>query len=282
MRDAAEAGSRGVDCEPKDRAIGIFDSGIGGLTVSREIMNILPSEHVVYLGDTARVPYGTKSRRTVRKYVESTTGFLLSKNVKTLVVACNTASAYAVETLRENLDIPVVGVVEPGAKKAAGATVNGKIGIIGTQATVRSGAYEKKLRELGPAGLEIRSKPCPLFVPLAEEGWENDETALLVAEKYLAELRESAVDVLILGCTHYPLLKNTIAGVMGNGVALVDSAEETARETRRVLAERELLRDGGAERKTSFYLTDDSDAFTSVASRFLGRPVEKTEVVDIV
>ena len=267
---------------PKDRATGIFDSGIGGLTVSKEIMNLLPSEHVVYLGDTARVPYGTKSRRTVRKYVESTTGFLLSKNVKMLVVACNTASAYAVETLKESLDVPVVGVVEPGARKAAGATASGKIGIIGTQATVRSGAYEKKLRELGPPGLEIHSKSCPLFVPLAEEGWENDETALLAAEKYLADLRESAVDVLILGCTHYPLLKDTIAGVMGEGVTLVDSAEETARETRRMLAERELLRRGDGERKASFYLTDDSDAFTSVASRFLGRPVEKTEVVDIV
>ena len=268
--------------EPKDRPIGIFDSGIGGLTVSKEVMDVLPREHVVYLGDTARVPYGTKSRRTVRKYVESTAGFLLSKNVKMLVVACNTASAYAVETLGESLDVPVVGVVEPGARKAAEATANGKIGIIGTQATVRSGAYEKKLREFGPPGLETHSKPCPLFVPLAEEGWENDETALMVAEKYLAELRERAVDVLILGCTHYPLLKNTIARVMGNGVTLVDSAEETARETRRMLAERELLRDGDGERNMSFYLTDGSDAFVSVASRFLGRPVEEAEVVDIV
>lgn len=266
----------------KNRPIGVFDSGIGGLTVSKEIMGLLPSERLVYLGDTARVPYGTKSRRTVRKYVESTTNFLLSKNIKLLVVACNTASAYAMEDLRRRLDIPVIGVVEPGAKKAAGVARSGKIGIIGTHATVKSGAYEKKLRKLRPGNLEVLSVSCPLFVPLAEEGWENDETALLIAEKYLRDLRESAIDALILGCTHYPLLKSTIAKVMGKRVTLVDSAEETALETEKILAENGLLRDGETPGAMSFYLTDDSDAFTSVASRFLGRSVEKPEVVDIV
>lgn len=270
-----------MNAEKKNRSIGVFDSGIGGLTVSKEIMSLLPYERLVYLGDTARVPYGTKSQRTVRKYVESTTNFLLSKDIKLLVVACNTASAYAMEDLRQRLDIPVVGVVEPGAKKAAQVTESGKIGIIGTLATVKSGAYEKKLRKLLPENLEALSVPCPLFVPLAEEGWENDETAVLIAEKYLRDLK-SGIDVLILGCTHYPLLKSTIAKVMGKGVTLVDSAEETALETEKILAEKGLLRDRGASGAMSFYLTDDSDAFTSVASRFLGRSVEEPEVVDIV
>ena len=268
--------------EIKNRAIGIFDSGIGGLTVSKEIMNLLCEENIVYLGDTARVPYGTKSRRTVKKYVESTTNFLLSKNIKLLVVACNTASAYAIEMLKENLEIPVVGVVEPGAKRASELTTNRKIGVIGTQATIKSGSYEKKLRELCSFPVEIYSKPCPLFVPLAEEGWENDETTALVAEKYLGDLRKSEIDVLILGCTHYPILKNTIAGVMGEGIRLVDSAEETAKQTENILRTQGLLRENGKAREMSFYLTDDSETFTSIASRFLGRPMEKAEIVDIV
>ena len=266
----------------KNQAIGIFDSGIGGLTVSKEIMNLLCEENIVYLGDTARVPYGTKSRRTVKKYVESTTNFLLSKNIKLLVVACNTASAYAIEMLKENLEIPVVGVVEPGAKRASELTANGKIGVIGTQATIKSGSYEKKLREVCSSPIEIYSKPCPLFVPLAEEGWENDETAVLIAEKYLGDIRESGIDVLILGCTHYPILKNTIAGVMGKEIRLVDSAEETAKQTENILRTQGLLREDGKAREMSFYLTDDSETFTSIASRFLGRPMEKAEVVDIV
>ena len=268
--------------ERKNQAIGIFDSGIGGLTVSKEIMNLLCEENIVYLGDTARVPYGTKSGRTVRKYVESTTNFLLSKNIKLLVVACNTASAYAIEMLKENLEIPVVGVVEPGAKRASELTVNGKIGVIGTHATIKSGSYEKKLREICSFPIEIYSKPCPLFVPLAEEGWENDETAALIAEKYLGDLRQSEIDVLILGCTHYPILKNTIAGVMGEGIRLVDSAEETAKQTENILRIQGLLREDGKAREMSFYLTDDSETFTSIASRFLGRPMERAEVVDIV
>lgn len=268
--------------ERKNQAIGIFDSGIGGLTVSKEIMSLLCGENIVYLGDTARVPYGTKSQRTVRKYVESTTNFLLSKNIKLLVVACNTASAYAIEMLKENLDIPVVGVVEPGAKKASELTVNGKIGVIGTHATIKSGSYEKKLREICSSSIEIHSKPCPLFVPLAEEGWEDDETSAIIAEKYLGDLRESGIDVLILGCTHYPILKNTIAGVMGKGISLVDSAEETAKQTENILRSQGLLREDGKTREMSFYLTDDSETFTSIASRFLGRPMEKTETVDIV
>ncbi len=263
-------------------AIGIFDSGIGGLTVSREIMNLLCEESVVYLGDTARVPYGTKSARTVRKYVESTSNFLLSKQIKLLVVACNTASAYAIESLKENLEIPVVGVVEPGARKAAEATRNGKIGIIGTQATIKSGSYEKKLKEICSFPIETYSKACPLFVPLAEEGWENDKTAILIAEKYLAGLKNSSIDTLILGCTHYPILKNTIAEVMGEDVTLVDSAEETAKRTEDILRSRGLFREDSKRREVSFYLTDDSETFTSVASRFLGKPLGKAEVVDIV
>ncbi len=266
----------------KNEAIGIFDSGIGGLTVSKEIINLLSGEDIVYLGDTARVPYGTKSGRTVRKYVESTTNFLLSKNIKLLVVACNTASAYAIEMLKETLEIPIVGVVEPGAKRASELTINGKIGVIGTQATIKSGSYEKELRDICSSPIKIYSKSCPLFVPLAEEGWENEETSALIAEKYLGELRESGIDVLILGCTHYPLLKNTIAGVMGKGIRLVDSAEETAKQTENILRSQGLLREDGKAQQMSFYLTDDSETFTSIASRFLGRPMEKTEVVDIV
>ncbi len=268
--------------EGKDPAIGIFDSGIGGLTVSKEIMRRLPSENLVYLGDTARVPYGTKSARTVRKYVESTTNFLLSKNIKLLVVACNTASAYAMEMLGERLEIPVVGVVEPGARRASELTATGKIGVIGTPATIKSGAYEKKLRQFCSTSVEVHSKPCPLFVPLAEEGWENDETAFLAAGKYLQSMREAKVDVLILGCTHYPVLKKTIATVMGDDVTLVDSAEQTAERTESILREQKLLKDTASEQTISFYLTDDSETFTSVASRFLGKPLGKIEVIDIV
>ncbi len=273
---------RVINKHSKNQAIGIFDSGIGGLTVSKEIISRLPTEDLIYLGDTARVPYGTKSARTVRKYVESTTNFLLSKNIKLLVVACNTASAYAMEMLRERLEIPVIGVVEPGAYRASELTTTGRIGVIGTPATIKSGAYEKKLRQFCSTSIQIYSKSCPLFVPLAEEGWENDETALLVAEKYLQSMRQAKVDVLILGCTHYPVLKKTIATVMGYNVMLVDSAEQTAKQTESILREQKLLKTTVSEQTISFYLTDDSETFTSVASRFLGKPLGKTEVTDIV
>ncbi|MGH7885554.1 MAG: glutamate racemase, partial [Thermodesulfobacteriota bacterium] len=206
----------------KEKSIGIFDSGIGGLTVAKEIIKHLPYENIVYLGDTARVPYGTKSRETVIKYAESNSRFLLSKGIKLLVVACNTASAYAIKALEAQLTIPVVGVIRPGAKKAVESTKNGRIGVIGTPSTIKSNAYPKVINKINP-DITVFSKACPLFVPLAEEGWLQNDIARNVALEYLSELKKFDIDTLILGCTHYPLLKETIGEVIGKDVVLIDS-----------------------------------------------------------
>ncbi len=217
-------------------AIGIFDSGIGGLTVAKAIAEALPNESLVYLGDTGRTPYGNKSEDVVQRYSQENASFLVDKGIKLLVVACNTASAVALSTLREYLDIPVIGVIEPGAAAAVAATRNRKVGIVGTEATVRSGAYTRALRALRPDA-EIYTRACPMFVPLAEEGWVDNEVAVATARLYLASLKNSGIDTLILGCTHYPLLRDTIAGVMGEGVSLIDSAEATAGAVAQVLSE---------------------------------------------
>ena len=263
-----------------NKSIGVFDSGIGGLTVVKEIIRLLPEENLVYLGDTARVPYGTKSRSTVIRYAESNTNFLLSKGIKILIVACNTASAYSLDTLKNKLTIPVIGVIEPGAKKAAEVTSTGNIGVIGTPSTIRSGAYSRALLNIN-SKLNIIQKPCPLFVPLAEEGWHDGDIALRIAEEYLGELLEQGIDVLILGCTHYPLLKETIKKVTGNGVELVDSAEETSIELFNLLESGRINKteDNGLIR--DFYLTDDSETFVAISSKFLGKEIGEIKVTDL-
>ena len=255
--------------------IGIFDSGVGGLTVQRAILEALPSADTVYLGDTARVPYGTKSAETVTQYSLRNARFLARHGIELLVVACNTASAVALPALRAELAVPVIGVVEPGARVAARASRAGRIGVIGTQGTVASGAYQAAIRR-AREGAEVIARACPLFVPLAEEGWTDpeDEVVRGVVRRYLAPLAEARVDTLVLGCTHYPLLETAIGRELP-GVSLVDSARAVAAEIR------ERLSDGEGSGAHRFFVTDAPERFLAVAGRFLGRPVESAEHVDV-
>jgi len=267
--------------EMKNTPIGVFDSGIGGLTVVREIMKRLPGEGIIYLGDTARVPYGTKSSRTVIAYSNSNAEFLIQKGIKMLVVACNTASSVSIPSLSRDFDVPVIGVIEPGAKKAAAVTKTKKVGVIGTPSTIGSSAYTKALERISP-DITIHTKACPLFVPLADEGLTEGEITELIARHYLLPFKELGIDVLVLGCTHYPLLKQTIQKVVGDDITLVDSAEETAKEIENVLRDNDLLNNEDTRQLKQYYLTDVSDTFVSVAGRFLGEKVDNIEMVDIV
>jgi glutamate racemase len=260
--------------------IGVFDSGIGGLTVLAEIKKLLPNENYVYLGDTARVPYGTKSSKTVITYSQINSRFLLSKGIKLLVVACNTSSAVALPSLRWDLEIPIIGVIEPGARKAVSATKTGIVGVIGTPSTIKSDAYAKAIENISP-DIGVVSKACPLFVPLAEEGWTDGEIAELAAKSYLGPLKESGIDVLILGCTHYPLLKSTIQKVVGDGVKLIDSAEETAIEIKRILSEKKTQNSNSSQTQQDFYLTDISESFINIAGRFLGGEIDRIHQIDL-
>lgn len=253
-------------------AIGIFDSGIGGLTVLQRLVEQLPHEHLVYLGDTARTPYGNKSAETVQRYSFENTEFLVEKGIKLLVVACNSASAVALDALQERVDVPVVGVIEPGARAAAARTRNGRVGVVGTEATIASGSYTRSLRRIRP-DLEIYTRACPLFVPLAEEGWTDNEIARATVALYLGSLKKSGIDTLILGCTHYPLLKRVIGAFLGKKVTLIDSAEETAAEVRETLSSNGSMRRKGLG-STSFFVTDAPDRFVKVGRRFLGERVE--------
>ncbi len=263
----------------KNAAIGIFDSGIGGLTVLHSIKCQLPHEGTVYLGDTARVPYGTKSAGIVTQYAMEIALFLSGMDVKALVVACNTASAVALPKLRESFDLPIIGMIDPAAAKAAAVTKNGRVGILGTEGTVRSGAYEKAVKGFDD-GLTVISKACPLFVPLAEEGWVDNDVAMLTAEKYVASFREEGVDTLILGCTHYPLFKETLKKVVGSDVALVDSGEEAARELRVILDDAGALAPAGTPQR-SYFVTDTPDRFLRIGERFFGEPLGDVAHVDI-
>lgn len=264
----------------KDKPIGIFDSGVGGLTVVKEITRHLPNESIIYLGDTARVPYGIKSPETVIKYSRQNAKFLKGKGIKLLVVACNTSSAVSLPILRDEIDIPVIGVIEPGARAAVRGTKTGRIGVIGTEATVKSGAYEKAINKWsavsgrqsagsGQKKIEVTSKACPLFVPLAEDGWFENEVAEMTAEIYLKDFRGNGVDVLVLGCTHYPLLKKTIHKIVGNEVVLIDSAEETAKEVEGLLNKKGLISNSEPIVK-DFYVTDNPERFLKVGKVFLG------------
>lgn len=257
----------------REKPIGIFDSGVGGLTVLKEISKLLPNESIIYLGDTARVPYGIRSSETVVKYSIECANFLHKKGIKILVVACNTSSSVSLDILKEKLPIPVIGVIIPGVKAALKTTKKGKIGVIGTEATVRSQSYTKRIKEINPA-IEVVSKPCPLFVPLVEEGILEGEIAELVIDRYLKEIKESGIDTLILGCTHYPLLKKSIQQYM-DGIKLVDSAEEVAIEVKEMLKELNLLNEEGGKSFKTFYVTDDPERFKKIGEIFLNYGIEK-------
>lgn len=260
--------------------LGIFDSGVGGLTVLRAIHKAAPKESTIYVGDTARVPYGTKSPSAITRNALEVAAFLESQGVKYLVVACNSASAVALEALREHTSIPIKGVINPGAEAAVAATRTGKIGVIGTRATIGSGAYKEAIRSLEPS-MMVFSLACPLFVPLAEEGWTEGEVPESVAVKYLRPLMEAEIDVLVLGCTHYPLLKDTIGLVLGGGVTLIDSAEVTAQAVVGDLAQHGMNAPRDKSPTSLLYATDLPPDATALASRFLGEPVETVNLLDL-
>ncbi|HSD33725.1 MAG TPA: glutamate racemase [Gemmatimonadales bacterium] len=260
--------------------LGVFDSGIGGLTVAHALFECLPHESVIYFGDTARVPYGPKSPETVRRYSGEILDFLVRRGVKMVVVACNTSTAHALEFLRSRSPVPVQGVIEPGARAAAAATRVGRIGVIGTAGTIASGAYERAIKAVRP-DVEVVSRACPLFVPLVEEGWFDHPATELVAREYLQPLEDRKVDVLVLGCTHYPLLKPLLSRVMGPHVTLIDSAAETARTVRRELEGHELLAPAGARPTHHFVVSDDVALFRRVGARFLGEKLQDAELAPL-
>jgi glutamate racemase len=260
----------------RDAPIGVFDSGLGGLTVAHAIMRQLPNESLVYFGDTARVPYGPKSPETVQRYSKEIAAYLIEQGVKAIVVACNTATAHALPMLVESLPVPVVGVVGPGARAAVRATRTGHIGVIGTEGTIRSGAYVRAIHAEAPDAT-VTALPCPLFVPLVEEGWTDHDATRLIAREYLAPLLRDEMDTLVLGCTHYPLLKPMIAEIVGPRVRLIDSAEETAADTRRMLIEHDLVTSSELARYR-FVASDDPQQFLSLGQRFFGDAIERVEV----
>lgn len=263
-----------------NRPIGIFDSGLGGLTVLKEIVEMMPKESIVYFGDSGRTPYGTKSRETVTKYTFQNVRFLLSQDIKMLVIACNTASAYSYEAVKNNFDIPIVEVVEPGAITVARETRNKKVGVIGTPATINSRAYEKAIKKID-SSIEIISKACPLFVQLVEEGWWENDIAYRIAEEYLSSLKDKGIDTLILGCTHYPLLQNTISKVMGKDVKLVSSAREAAKAVLKVVKENDMERDKRLNPVYRYYTSDSVEKFAALGSIILGKEIETVEKIDI-
>ena len=281
----------------KDRAnanlpIGIFDSGVGGLTVYRALHDRLPNEHFVYLGDTARVPYGTKSLATVERYAIENSQFLASRGIKILVVACNTASALALPKIREKIGLDVVGVIGPGARKAVEITrdkTNPKIAVIATEATVQSGAYAASIRQASDKA-EVLQTACPLFVPLAEENWTREAETYSIAAKYLHKINEFQPDALVLGCTHYPILRDVIQQTVGENVTLIDSGEATAEEVEKLLNDKNLANRQQElfehERRLCddldhFYVTDAADRFARVAERFLGVQPSKLEAIEV-
>jgi glutamate racemase len=260
--------------------IGIFDSGLGGLTVTRAIIERLPAESTVYFGDTARVPYGPKSPETVRRYSLEILHWLLGQGVKLVVIACNTSTAHALEALQAESPVPVIGVIRPGARAALAGTRGGPIGVIGTAGTIASDAYGRAIRTLR-AEADVRQLACPLFVPLVEEGWFDHPATELVAREYLAPLLEAGIDSLVLGCTHYPLLKPLLARVLGPDVRLIDSAEETARAVAEQLTRDNLTAPTGNRVQHRFAVSDDEVRFRNVGSRFIGEKLTVAEVVSL-
>lgn len=267
----------------KNAPIGVFDSGVGGLTVAREIMRQMPNEKIVYFGDTARVPYGSKSKETVTRFSKQIVRFLQTHQVKTIVVACNTASAYALDELEQETDIPVIGVLKPGAKTAAEVTQNGKIGVIATEATIGSQMYTKYIKELNKQ-VTIYGKACPLFVPLVEEGLWQDPVTDEIAKRYLTELIDIDIDTLILGCTHYPLIRSTLGKIMGENVTLVNPAYETAMELKELLNQKGLLNEEHpklGENQYQFYVSDGAEKFKRFANSIIKYGILSAKTINI-
>jgi len=260
--------------------IGVFDSGVGGLTVVKEIFKILPQELVIYFGDTARCPYGPRSKRIVQEFSIQNVNFLSSLGVKFVVVACNTSSAVALNHLKRHSDLPLMGVIEPGAKAAVNSTRNGRIGVIGTSGTIASGSYPKAIKKIDKDP-SVFSYPCPLFVSLAEEGFLDKKATYLIAQDYLQPLKRDGIDTLILGCTHYPLLKRVIAQVMGHGVTLINSAEEIAKELKSSLMGKKLLKKTSKPPVHKFFVSDQPKKFIQIGERFLGKRIKKAQMIDI-
>ncbi|MFB0525853.1 MAG: glutamate racemase [bacterium] len=269
-----------IEVETAERPVGVFDSGVGGLTVVNQLFRILPQEDIIYFGDTAHLPYGSKSEEAVTRYSLQITNFLRTQKAKIIVVACNTASSFALSSLTENIEIPVIGVIEPGAQAAIDATRNSKIGIIGTEGTIKSRAFEEALKKIDK-NVKVFSRACPLFVPLVEEGWLDEPETSQIAEKYLSPLKNEDIDTLILGCTHYPLLKELISRIMGREISLIDTAEATARAVERKLGEKNLLRKGSRKAVYKFFVSDDPDKFLQLGRRFLKKNIEKAERVNL-
>lgn len=264
----------------KSLPIGVFDSGIGGLTVVKRIDQFLPAESVIYFGDTARVPYGSKSNTTVVEYSFQDARFLMTHNVKMIVAACNTASSVALEMLQDEFSVPVIGMIQPGAKLALEKTKSGRIGVIGTYATINNQAYSKELKKLD-SSVEVFEKACPLFVPLAEEGFTDHPAAKLIADEYLKELRKFEIDTLILGCTHYPILAGVIQNVIGKNVELIDSGTAASMEIEAHLTDRGLTNDRRPKGLHDFYVSDIPAKFREIAERFLGREIQNISKVEI-
>jgi len=264
----------------KEKPIGVFDSGIGGLTVVRQLLSTLPNENIIYFGDTARVPYGSKSNETVIEYSIQDAQFLMRKNVKAIVVACNTASSVALPALREKFQIPIIGMIEPGAKMSIESTRNNKIGVIGTRTTINSNAYSKAIKKLNPQ-INVIEKACPLFVPLVEEGWLNHKATYEITEEYLKELNENDIDTLVLGCTHYPILSKVIQEVIGKDVKLIDSGIAAAILVKDELMKFNLISNSYALGNYDFYLSDFPVMFKEIAEMFLGRKIKEIFKVDL-
>lgn len=264
----------------RNLSIGVFDSGLGGLTVVKQIFSYIPQESVTYFGDTARLPYGTKSVKTVQTFSLQIAHFLQRQGVKLIVVACNTASSAALEMLKENIDIPVIGVIEPGARAAIKSPKNKRIGIIGTTATISSGIYERELHKFN-SSVKVYSAACPLFVPLVEEGWIDSKVTEMVAEEYLKPILNKKIDTLVLGCTHYPLLKGVLAKIIDSNIEIVDSSIEVAKEVKSVLYKEGLLAQGDKKPFHKFYVSDYPQKFEELAKRFLGRSLPDVKCVSL-
>lgn len=262
--------------------VGVFDSGVGGLTVAREIMRQLPHENLVYFGDTARVPYGSKSQNTIIRYSRQIIRFLKTKQVKAIVIACNTASALALDVVRKETDVPIMGVVVPGARAAVAATDSGKVGVIGTEATVHSHMYSQIIKEYNPK-ISVTGKSCPLFVPLVEEGFAKHKVTWEIIDYYLAEMKESDIDTMILGCTHYPLLRSRIREYMGDKIHLVNPAYETAMDLKNLLEEQGMSNEGCQAEHAAyeFYVSDAADKFKQFANSILPYDIETTQQINI-
>ncbi len=266
--------------EKQNAPIGIFDSGLGGLTVVKEVLKQLPNENIIYIGDTARVPYGNKSPETVIRFTTECVNVLKEQNVKMVVIACNTASSSGIEQIQDQFDFPVVGVVKPGALAAYKSTKKQKVGVIGTERTIKSGSYERAIKALNP-DIEVWSKACPLFVPLVEEGWFDNDITRRIIRVYLSELMGKGIDTLVLGCTHYPLLKNTIKDIVGNDIRLVDSAEETAMVVKDIVRHHQMERHKNDNPEHQFFVTDAPEKFVELGEIFLQHKIKHISKIEL-